>query len=137
MPDTIEETEFTTNADGVAYTSESAGSAVATDQPATVAPGAATGRRKVLVARGAYHGAVPWCSPSVAGVTAEDRAHLLSYRFNDVESLHAAAEAAGPDLAAVLVRLLRTERLDVRIGQMGVFGDVRDRHATPEVGGTF
>ena len=24
---------------------------------------AATGRRKVLVARGAYHGAVPWCNP--------------------------------------------------------------------------
>jgi glutamate-1-semialdehyde 2,1-aminomutase len=29
---------------------------------------AGTGRRKVLVARGSYHGAVPWCSPSVAGV---------------------------------------------------------------------
>ena len=25
---------------------------------------AGTGRRKVLVARGSYHGAVPWCSPS-------------------------------------------------------------------------
>ena len=30
---------------------------------------AGTGRRKVLVARGSYHGALPWCSPSVAGVT--------------------------------------------------------------------
>ena len=28
---------------------------------------AGTGKRKVLVARGAYHGSVPWCSPSVAG----------------------------------------------------------------------
>src|SRR4051812_16765094 len=28
---------------------------------------AGTGRRKVLVARGSYHGAVPWCSPSLAG----------------------------------------------------------------------
>ena len=44
---------------------------------------AATGRRKVLVAAGAYHGAVPWCSPSVAGVTAEDRAHLLAFTYND------------------------------------------------------
>jgi glutamate-1-semialdehyde 2,1-aminomutase len=35
---------------------------------------AGTGRRKVLLAHGAYHGAVPWCSPSVAGVTIEDRA---------------------------------------------------------------
>ena len=62
---------------------------------------AETGRRKVLVARGAYHGAVPWCSPSVAGVTAEDRAHLLPFDFNDLASVQAAAEAAGGDLAAV------------------------------------
>ena len=68
---------------------------------------AGTGRRKVLVARGAYHGAVPWCSPSVAGVTAEDRAHLLPFTFNDTASLHAAAEAAGGDLAAVLVSAFR------------------------------
>ena len=50
---------------------------------------AGTGRRKVLVARGSYHGALPWCSPSVAGVTAEDRAHLLHFEYNDV------AEPAG------------------------------------------
>ena len=68
---------------------------------------AGTGRRKVLVARGAYHGAVPWCSPSVAGVTAEDRAHLVPFDYNDVDSLHAAAEAAGGDLAAVLVSAFR------------------------------
>jgi len=64
---------------------------------------AARGRRKVLVARGAYHGAVPWCSPSLIGVTAEDRAHLVYFRFNDVESLEAAAAAAGDDLAAIMV----------------------------------
>lgn len=68
---------------------------------------AETGRRKVLVAQGAYHGAVPWCSPSVAGVTAEDRAHLLFFRFNDTASLDAAAEQAGSDLAAILVSAFR------------------------------
>ncbi len=68
---------------------------------------AETGRRKILVASGAYHGAVPWCSPSVAGVTAEDRAHLLTYRFNDVGSLEAAAEAAGSDLAGIMVSAFR------------------------------
>ena len=68
---------------------------------------AGTGRRKVLVARGAYHGAVPWCSPSVAGVTAEDRAHLVPFGFNDLGSVQAAAEAAGGDLAAVLVSAFR------------------------------
>lgn len=64
---------------------------------------AGTGRRKVLVANGAYHGAVPWCSPSVAGVTTEDRAHLLYFDYNDVESLVAAAKKAHGDLAAIIV----------------------------------
>ncbi|MFT4299432.1 MAG: 30S ribosomal protein S9 [Aeromicrobium sp.] len=52
MADTTTDVEFETNAEGVAYTSESSGiSASATDRPALVAPGAATGRRKEAVAR--------------------------------------------------------------------------------------
>ncbi|MEZ5819220.1 MAG: aminotransferase class III-fold pyridoxal phosphate-dependent enzyme [Bradyrhizobium sp.] len=68
---------------------------------------AASGKRKVLVARGSYHGALPWCSPSVAGVTTEDRAHLLHFEYNDVTSLRAAVDAAGDDLAAILVTAFR------------------------------
>lgn len=68
---------------------------------------AGTGRRKVLVARGAYHGAVPWCSPSLVGVTAEDRAHLLFYDYNDVASVQAAVQQAGDDLAAIMVSAFR------------------------------
>jgi glutamate-1-semialdehyde 2,1-aminomutase len=66
-----------------------------------------TGRRKVLVARGSYHGALPWCSPSVVGITSEDRAHLLHFEYNDVESLRAAVDQAGQDIAAVLVTAFR------------------------------
>jgi glutamate-1-semialdehyde 2,1-aminomutase len=68
---------------------------------------AGTGRRKVLVARGSYHGAVPWCSPSLAGVTAEDRAHLVPYDYNDAASVEAAAEQARGDLAAIIVTAFR------------------------------
>ncbi|MDI3559081.1 aminotransferase class III-fold pyridoxal phosphate-dependent enzyme [Bradyrhizobium sp. Arg816] len=68
---------------------------------------AATGRRKILVAKGAYHGAVPWCSPSLLGVTAEDRAHLAYFTFNDVESLEVAVKAAGDDLAGILISAYR------------------------------
>lgn len=68
---------------------------------------AGTGRRKILVANGAYHGAVPWCSPSLVGVTAEDRAHLIQYEYNDVASLEAAAEAAKGDLAGIVVSAIR------------------------------
>src|SRR5262245_2488511 len=63
---------------------------------------AATGKRKILVASKAYHGSAPWCTPSPAGVTAEDRAHLIEYRYNDTASLDAAASQAGPDLAGVM-----------------------------------
>jgi glutamate-1-semialdehyde 2,1-aminomutase len=68
---------------------------------------AGTRRRKVLVANGSYHGAVPWCSPSLAGVTAEDRAHLVSFEYNDVASLERAADGAGRDLAAIIVTAFR------------------------------
>ena len=46
----VEET-FETDAEGVAYTSESDASADTPARPATIAPGAATGRRKEAVAR--------------------------------------------------------------------------------------
>lgn len=64
---------------------------------------AATGRRVILVARGAYHGAAPWCTPVERGVLAEDRAHLAYFDYNDVASLERAAAAAGDDLAGVIV----------------------------------
>ena len=68
---------------------------------------AATGRRKILAARGAYHGAAPWCTPYPPGVTAEDRANLLHFDFNDLESLRRAADSVRGDLAAVIVSAFR------------------------------
>jgi glutamate-1-semialdehyde 2,1-aminomutase len=68
---------------------------------------AATGKRKILVAKGAYHGALPWCSPHPLGVTAEDRAHLISYRYNDIASLEAAVDEAGSDLAGIVASAFR------------------------------
>lgn len=68
---------------------------------------AATGKRKILVAKGAYHGAVPWCSPSLVGVTSEDRAHIIQFEYNNNQSLDEAVAAAGNDLAAVLLTAFR------------------------------
>ena len=59
--------------------------------------------RRILVARGAYHGAAPWCTPRLAGTTQEDRANLGYYTFNDLASARSAAADAGDDLAAVMV----------------------------------
>lgn len=68
---------------------------------------AATGKRKVLVASKAYHGSDPWCTPIMAGVTVEDRAHLIPFIYNDEASLDAAVALAGEDLAAIVVSALR------------------------------
>jgi glutamate-1-semialdehyde 2,1-aminomutase len=64
---------------------------------------AATGKSRVLVADGAYHGAAPWCTPRLDGVIAEDRAQLDSFVFNDVDSVVAAVERAQSDLAAIII----------------------------------
>jgi glutamate-1-semialdehyde 2,1-aminomutase len=60
-----------------------------------------TRKRKIIVAKGAYHGAAPWCTPNPAGTVAEDRTHLLTYTYNDSDSLEAAVRSAGDDLAGI------------------------------------
>jgi glutamate-1-semialdehyde 2,1-aminomutase len=64
---------------------------------------AATGRAKVLAAKGAYHGAAPWCTLRMDGVTPEDRANLAYYTFNDIASVHRALDEAGGEAAAIIV----------------------------------
>lgn len=60
-----------------------------------------TKKRVLLVEGGAYHGTpAPW-HEGMPGVLPEDHAHQINYVFNDVESLHKAAEAAGDDLAGI------------------------------------
>jgi glutamate-1-semialdehyde 2,1-aminomutase len=78
----------------------------ATTTCVTLARGA-TGKRKIVLARGAYHGAVPWCTPHPFGVTSEDRAHVLHCKYNDVAALEDAVTQAGDDLAGILVSAFR------------------------------
>jgi glutamate-1-semialdehyde 2,1-aminomutase len=68
---------------------------------------AATRKRKILVARGAYHGSAPWCTPYPNGATAEDRVHLVHYDYNDVASLEAAARSVEGDLAGIIASAFR------------------------------
>jgi glutamate-1-semialdehyde 2,1-aminomutase len=64
---------------------------------------AQTGKSKILVAKGAYHGAAPWCTPRPAGTTKADHENLIRYTFNDLTSVEEAARQAGDDLAGILV----------------------------------
>lgn len=68
---------------------------------ALVAARAQTRRKTIIRAKGAYHGAAPWCTPRPAGALDSDRAHQILCDYNDVASLEAAVSAAGDDLAAI------------------------------------
>ncbi|RAK61812.1 glutamate-1-semialdehyde 2,1-aminomutase [Phenylobacterium hankyongense] len=68
---------------------------------ALVTARAHTKKKTVILAKGAYHGAAPWCTPRPTGTTAEDKAHQVFCAYNDIASLDAAAAAAGDDLAAI------------------------------------
>ncbi|HET8813618.1 MAG TPA: aminotransferase class III-fold pyridoxal phosphate-dependent enzyme [Solirubrobacterales bacterium] len=66
-----------------------------------------TGRGTILMAEGAYHGSLPWCCPGEAGVVPGDRAHIAYYRYNDLESVAAAAQHHSGDLAGIIVSPFR------------------------------
>ncbi|WP_374576064.1 aminotransferase class III-fold pyridoxal phosphate-dependent enzyme [Phenylobacterium sp.] len=68
---------------------------------ALVAARAQTRRKTIVRAKGAYHGAAPWCTPRGAGVLDTDRANQIFCDYNDVASLEAAVAQAGDDLAAI------------------------------------
>jgi glutamate-1-semialdehyde 2,1-aminomutase len=76
---------------------------------ALVVARAYAGRRKILVAEGAYHGSAPWCTPRPAGILPEDRAHLVPYRYNDAASLEEAFRAHRGDVAGVFATPFRHE----------------------------
>jgi glutamate-1-semialdehyde 2,1-aminomutase len=62
-----------------------------------------TGRRTILVAQGAYHGALPWCTPLPTGVVPGDRAHLVYFRYNDLEDMQRVLAEHRGDVAGVIV----------------------------------
>lgn len=78
---------------------------------------AATGKKKILKAAVAYHGSIPWCTPTPAGVTPEDRAHLIEFVYNDIESFAAAVAQAGDDLAGAI---LAPHRHDILTDQLPI-----------------
>ena len=60
-----------------------------------------TGKNKILIAEGSYHGANFWSTPRPSGVPDDDRKHLIRYQYNDIASLDAAVAEAGDDFAGI------------------------------------
>jgi glutamate-1-semialdehyde 2,1-aminomutase len=88
----------------------------------------ATGRRKILVARGAYHGTHPWCTPIPEGTTPEDRAHVVHYRYNDLDGVDAALAEHARDVAAIMVSPFRHDAFhDQEMPAPGFLPGLRER----------
>jgi glutamate-1-semialdehyde 2,1-aminomutase len=66
-----------------------------------------TSRSVVLVARGFYHGAAPWCTPVPTGTLATDRAAMGYFEYNDIADFDRAVEAAGTEFAGVMLAPFR------------------------------
>ena len=66
-----------------------------------------SGKRNILVAAGAYHGAQPWANRMSPGTPDEEHALFPTYTYNDAGSLTAAAAAVSGDLAGIVVSAFR------------------------------
>jgi len=85
-----------------------------------------TGRSKVVMAEGAYHGAHAWCTPAPAGVTPEDRSNVLTFTYNDPDSLRAVLDREGGCVAAVIVTPFRHDAFhDQELPRDGFLAGVR------------
>jgi glutamate-1-semialdehyde 2,1-aminomutase len=74
------------------------------------------GRRKVLMARGSYHGIGPWAlPPESAGTTVEDHVNTVYFTYNDLDSVENAVAQAGEDDVAAIV--CTPHRHDVYVDQ--------------------
>ncbi|HXX34601.1 MAG TPA: aminotransferase class III-fold pyridoxal phosphate-dependent enzyme [Thermodesulfobacteriota bacterium] len=70
-----------------------------------------TGRKKLAMLNGAYHGIGSWCSPMEAGITPEERMNVLTFPFNDLDALREIIESNRGDLAAIVVTPFKHEFL--------------------------
>jgi glutamate-1-semialdehyde 2,1-aminomutase len=89
------------------------------DNLALVVARAHTGRAKVLMAHGSYHGIGGWAlPPEAAGTTPADHADTVFFEYNDLDSIEAALAAVGEDQVAAIV--CTPHRHDVFMDQIAV-----------------
>jgi len=62
-----------------------------------------TQRRKIIMARGTYHGAHAWCTPGHGGLIDEDRAQIKYFKFNDIDSFYKVIEEHRGDIAGCIM----------------------------------
>ena len=62
-----------------------------------------TGRKKILMVNGAYHGSHAWCTPGHGGLIEEDYAHIHGFPWNDLEAFETLLRRHRGQVAGVIV----------------------------------
>ncbi len=62
-----------------------------------------TKRSKIAVVSGAYHGVDAWCTPGKGGLILEDRVHIHTFEWNNLDSLQSLFSDYAKQFAAVVV----------------------------------
>lgn len=70
---------------------------------ATQVARAHTGRDKIIMVQGTYHGKDAWCTPGHAGLTPGDRESILTFRWNDLSGLRLLAERHRGSVAGIIM----------------------------------
>ena len=68
-----------------------------------------TGRKKIIMAQGSYHGIGSWCTPYPTGVCEEDRVNVLTFPYNDSQALKALMESHENEVAAIIITPFKHE----------------------------
>ncbi len=62
-----------------------------------------TQRRKIIMAKGAYHGSHAWCTPGHGGLIDEDYRQVLTFTWNDADELADLVKANEGDVAGIIL----------------------------------
>ncbi|MFH1537521.1 MAG: aminotransferase class III-fold pyridoxal phosphate-dependent enzyme, partial [bacterium] len=62
-----------------------------------------TGRRKIAMVGGTYHGTDAWCTPGHAGLVPGDREDILNFEFNNIDSLKKLVDEHKGQIAGVIM----------------------------------
>lgn len=73
-----------------------------------------TGRPKILMAAGAYHGSHPWCTPSPTGTVAGERQDIISFQYNDLSDLRRVVSEHRGQIAGLILCPFRHDAFHVQ-----------------------
>lgn len=85
-----------------------------------------THRKKVIIAKGAYHGSHAWSNPGHGGLIEEDYGNILTFTWNDADELASLVKANEGQVAAIMLTPYHHPAFaDQIFPKPGFFDDVR------------